>query len=488
MDSVHGQNQDLGQGLGQGQELGQELGQGLGQELGQELGLDQGLELGQGQDQGIGLGQNHYKAEHDKMLELLNEKTKKEEELTVAMKRLQEDYNRNVKRQKRAEKALNDIKGMLECPITGEMSTDLVLSMDGNLYDRKSLMEWTRHNSTSPITRGPILEKIRFTHENPGIHVQNIKKIINTIVEYDIDDDISNGTEDDMKNTFVDDINKIIMYINMGQYDILKRYRNIELNTRIAIGERFSDFLEVKINSIPNYILKHIFENSRDMYVPYEQNKHTSTPFYTFLEYYMRKYIEEEVRDIILFELDFQDKIKYYEMCEYIIGNLLPGGYMKDNMEDDMEDDIDDINVFIMMIMSKYSPEQKNITQKETINILCNIVKTINSEELLDIIIGYLNLDNFVIGEDGVNNPDNDGYHDLSRELLGSYKDAGKRKVCKKMIKILASKQGFVFPSHLIENLVKNITTGFLRHEIRDDKIKEEFIEGILNINIKNVK
>ena len=51
---------------------------------------------------------------------------------------------------------MGDTPPALRCPITHGMFLDPVIASDGHTYERADIMEWMKHNTTSPMTREPL--------------------------------------------------------------------------------------------------------------------------------------------------------------------------------------------------------------------------------------------------------------------------------------------------------------------------------------------
>lgn len=47
-----------------------------------------------------------------------------------------------------------------KCPLTLEIMFDPVLDAEGNTYERRALLEWLKHNCTSPVSRQPLSDRM----------------------------------------------------------------------------------------------------------------------------------------------------------------------------------------------------------------------------------------------------------------------------------------------------------------------------------------
>ena len=66
-----------------------------------------------------------------------------------------------------------DTPPALRCPITLSTFLDPVIASDGHTYERAGIMEWMKHNTTSPLTREALTPALT---PNPEILEQVIEE------------------------------------------------------------------------------------------------------------------------------------------------------------------------------------------------------------------------------------------------------------------------------------------------------------------------
>ena len=59
------------------------------------------------------------------------------------------------------------VASSLVCPITNELMTDPVFTMDGQTYERAAIEAWLRNHDTSPATGKPLPSKMLVTSASP---------------------------------------------------------------------------------------------------------------------------------------------------------------------------------------------------------------------------------------------------------------------------------------------------------------------------------
>lgn len=158
----------------------------------------------------------------------------------------------------------NTLLQYITCPLTKLIFCDPVLAEDGNFYELMAIREYLKKNSTSPITG----EKIGDIVIRANLLKQMVTEFLSLNTEYKTDQFL-------FKKPYYLFSQEFLNFLNNKEYEKLKEFTNIILNTDINKETLF----ELICKTCPDDIIHYIIDNSidYDMY----NNKKKIKPIHT---------------------------------------------------------------------------------------------------------------------------------------------------------------------------------------------------------------